>query len=416
MTRRGDAELLAEYRRDGSEAAFGELVARHRDWIYSVALRRVHDPSLAEDVCQAVFIVLARKAGSIVEGRNLPAWLFGVARFTAARAVRGESRRRRYEAAAAEMRRDEAIAGGTSAADEEMSAELDRAVAHLRAKDRAAVLLRFYERKTLAEVGEALAISEEAARKRVERAVDKLRVRLAGGNAALSGISGIWLTGWLEQHAITIAKIQADKLAATAISAAHSNSATGSAIALAKGAIRMLIWNKIKWIAVICALCALPFAVPGSLFRRAVPVQTADNQTQVAQTAPSTNDAEIHFAPTLVLTVANIQASVAFYKNLGFVDDDAPTVNSPGTQVKGGIVRIKFEQGETTDADRAARQKIQLQLQAFNTAGFTRDQFSALHDGAVAAGIKAGDIVAVNGMMEFNVVDPDGYVLVLEYQ
>lgn len=177
----------------------------------------------------------------------------------------------------------------------------------------------------------------------------------------------------------------------------------------------MLIWNKIKWIGAICLLALIPVAVTHIqfIFREAAqPGAVADQ----AQTGPSTTSGEIHYAPILVLTVANIQKSVDFYSKFGFVIDDAPSTNPPGTQVKGGIVRIKFVQGDTTDADRAARRKDQLQLNALSGMNFSRDQFSEMHDSAAAAGIKTGDLIAVNGVLQFSVVDPDGYLLVLQYQ
>jgi RNA polymerase sigma factor (sigma-70 family) len=297
MSSSSDAELLARYAHDGSREAFGELVARHRDWVHSVAVRRVRDEHLADDVTQAVFIVLARRARTIRQGTVLSAWLFGVTRFASAAALRGESRRKRHEMAAAAMRQGELIAATPGDADDAISEELDRALAKLGGKDRTAVLLRYYERKTLAEVGQVLGISEEAARKRVDRAVEKLRVRVAGASASVSGISLPVLTGWLDQYAVQGAKIPAHILASSAISAVQSAHVTGSSVALAKGAIRMLIWNKLKWIGAICVLALVPAVgrVILSHTNYAGGGAAASDQPQAAQSVPA-GDAEIHDA------------------------------------------------------------------------------------------------------------------------
>ena len=175
-----DAELLRQYRA-GTQAAFAELVGRHIDWVYSAAIRRVGDQHLAEDVTQAVFMALA-KSGRPREETMSP-WLFQVLRFTSSKAVRAESRRRRHEMEAGQQRSKE-----TSAKDvqwEEMAPLLDEAVANLGGRDRQAILLRFYERRSFAEVGASLAISEEGARKRVARAIAKLRTYFAGHGLAV---------------------------------------------------------------------------------------------------------------------------------------------------------------------------------------------------------------------------------------
>ncbi len=169
-----DWELLSNYRA-GSEPAFAELVGRHVDWVYSAALRRVRDPHTAADVTQATFIALAQ-AGKFREGAVMSAWLFQVMRFASSKALRSESRRKHHETAAGQLPR--------AAVDEpewnDLAPLLEDAVANLGRKDRSAVLLRFYERKSFADVGGTLGISEEGARKRVARAVEKLRNYFTG--------------------------------------------------------------------------------------------------------------------------------------------------------------------------------------------------------------------------------------------
>jgi RNA polymerase sigma factor (sigma-70 family) len=98
-----DRELLQTYARDHSEEAFGELVRRHLGWVYSVALRHLGNPVLAQDVAQSVFVLLARKAGSLSSAVQLGGWLFQTTRFVANRALRSENRRRSREEMAASM-------------------------------------------------------------------------------------------------------------------------------------------------------------------------------------------------------------------------------------------------------------------------------------------------------------------------
>jgi DNA-directed RNA polymerase specialized sigma24 family protein len=170
-----DQELLDQFVSAGSQAAFAELVARHLDWVFGVACRAVGgDAHLAEDVTQATFIVRARKAATIAPGTVLTARLFRVVRYTAAAARRAEGRRRRHEKRSAAMFPRCSVVNPW---DDPGGAERQRRVEPA-PDDRRAVLLRFYRRKSFRAVGEALGVSEEAARKRVGRAVDRLRTRL----------------------------------------------------------------------------------------------------------------------------------------------------------------------------------------------------------------------------------------------
>jgi RNA polymerase sigma factor (sigma-70 family) len=170
-----DSELLQRYADEKSDDAFRELVQRHLPVVYAAALRQVHgDAHLAQDVAQRVFIILARKARSLSGQRALVGWLYTAARYEGARVVRSEMRRRRREAGAAAME----ISDSTTIPEDQLRTMLDEAMTQLGGREREAVLLRFFSGHSFAEIGGALEISEEAARKRVGRALDKLRENL----------------------------------------------------------------------------------------------------------------------------------------------------------------------------------------------------------------------------------------------
>ena len=186
-----DLELLRNYAAQGSDDAFRSVLERHVGLVYWAALRQVRDPHLAQEVTQAVFVVLARKAGSLRTGTVLVGWLFRTTRFVAARALRDEQLRQRREQEAAQM---EPCSTAADASWDEIAPALDEALAHLGETDRHAVLLRFFEEKEFKEVGHVLGNSEEGARKRVSRALEKLRGFLVRRGIALSTLH--WQLRW----------------------------------------------------------------------------------------------------------------------------------------------------------------------------------------------------------------------------
>ena len=174
-----DGALLGNYAQAGSEDAFAELVRRHLELVYSTALRAVNgDQDLAKDVCQTVFIDLSRKAASLAKRAGLTGWLYRSACFAAAKAVRSESRRQAREQQAHAMQ--EQITTTSPHTDwDNISPIFDSVMLELKDSDREALLLRFFERRSLAEVGTNLGLSENAARMRIERALERLRNRLS---------------------------------------------------------------------------------------------------------------------------------------------------------------------------------------------------------------------------------------------
>src|SRR5215475_4061127 len=133
-----DWDLIQNYCRNGSESAFETLVKRHVDFVYCAALRQVRDPSLAEDVSQAVFLLLTRKAKNFRSGTVLVSWLFRTTRFIASRALRSEYRRQRRELEAVKMN-PSSIASETDHEWERVAPILDEALAALSDKDRDAI-------------------------------------------------------------------------------------------------------------------------------------------------------------------------------------------------------------------------------------------------------------------------------------
>jgi RNA polymerase sigma factor (sigma-70 family) len=173
-----DRELLRQYVEHQSETAFTELVARHLNLVYATALRVVGDPEMAQDVAQAVFIHLARKASTIREGNALPGWLYRATCGLAKDAIRGERRRRKRESEAVSQVEVDIDSQSWEATWEAIAPWLEEAMQQLDQREQDAVVLRFLENKALAEVGRALQISEDAAQKRVSRALERLRAHL----------------------------------------------------------------------------------------------------------------------------------------------------------------------------------------------------------------------------------------------
>ena len=183
-----DLDLLRQFARENSQDAFTEIVRRHVNLVYSAALRQVRSPQLAEEIAQSVFADLARAAKKLNSETILTAWLYSVARRTAIDAIRKESRRQLREQIAVEMNNMNATANNWT----QIEPLLDDAMAALDETDRSAILLRYFENKTLREVGEALGTNDDAAQKRVSRAVERLREFFSKRNVTI-GASGLAL-------------------------------------------------------------------------------------------------------------------------------------------------------------------------------------------------------------------------------
>ena len=225
-----DAQLLRAYARTGSEAAFAELVRRHVDFVYSAARRMVRDRHLAEDVTQGVFVALAKKSAQLHDRPVLSGWLHRTAQNIAAQTVRTIERRRAREQEAATL--NELLAVEADASWENIAPHLDSALGELAEADRDALLLRYFERKTSPEMAKLLGIGDEAAQKRVSRAVDRLRECLAS-RGVTAGASGLVLL--VSANSVQAAPL---KMAAAIISATNGITTTTSALSVMKGILK----------------------------------------------------------------------------------------------------------------------------------------------------------------------------------
>jgi len=214
--------LLAEYATNGTEAAFREIVSRYLDFVYSTALRLVDgNTQLAEDVTQMVFISLAKHARSLSSAVMLGGWLHQRTFHLATKAARSERRRQIREREAVAMNN---LHDDSNAQWREVAPILDEAITHLDAADRTAILLRFFERRDFRAVGLALGSHEDAARMRVNRAVEKLHALLKARGATLSTTT---LAGVLAAETVVAAP---PALAVATVSAALASATGGTAI------------------------------------------------------------------------------------------------------------------------------------------------------------------------------------------
>lgn len=195
-----EVTLLQDYVVTGSQQAFSALVTDYVDLVYSAALRQVRSPQLAEEITQSTFIALARNAHRLQPGTPLVAWLYLVTRRAAIDALRAESRRQKREQIAMEM----TAMNSASSEWSRLESLLDDAMAALGEHDRAVILLRFFEDKSLREVGDVLGTSEDAAQKRVSRALEQLRVFFSRRGVAVGAAS---LATSLSAHAVHAAPI-----------------------------------------------------------------------------------------------------------------------------------------------------------------------------------------------------------------
>ena len=251
-----DAQLLSRYAEEGSEAAFSELVGRYFNLVHSAAVRRMGgDMDRAKDVTQLVFIDLARKAAALSRHPALVGWLYTSTYFSAKQILRGEQRRRKRETEAYQM--NEISSGQAGALDwDQLQPALEGVMDDLNERDRAAILWRFFDAQPLAALGRKLGVSENAAQKRVDRALDKMRRSFAARGIESTSAA---LALMLATHAVVAAPAGlAETVAASALSSAASAGSQGSwpAKLLAKTKLAVGV-SGTSWMAGILTILAL---------------------------------------------------------------------------------------------------------------------------------------------------------------
>jgi RNA polymerase sigma factor (sigma-70 family) len=299
-----DRELLKAYARDRSEAAFAELVRRHLAWVYSVALRHTGNQALAKDVAQSVFVLLAEKAGSLSSATVLGGWLFRTTRFVGNRALRAETRRKTREETAASMIASTTMPGECDTVWKQLEPCLDQAVAALSEADRQAILLRFYEKKPLLEIGQQLGMTEEAAKKRVSRAVQKMRDFLVRRGVA---VGGTLLAGLMVEHTVQAVPVT---LAASVSKAAGLGISSSTALPrLAQETLNAWRWNRLKIAGGVAFSIGALVWVHSVLTPRAPIAATATAQSVQATEEPPAKPVAAAAAPNFPAMAAPVNAS-----------------------------------------------------------------------------------------------------------
>jgi len=278
---------FSEYRRTRSPQAFEKLMRHYVDLVYASALRQLRDRNQAQDATQVVFTVLAMKASKLRPDTVLPAWLLKVTRYTVLDARRRQRRRERHELIAQQIREVQRTSAMNTVspapadsgpdpegvANEELRAVLDDGIARLNQSERAAVVLRYFEGKSHGDIAAALGIREDAARKRVQRGLEKLRAFLAGSGAIASTAPVSVLASVLAVNARMPAPASlVSHMAANAPAIVTGRAVASSASPLfssAKGVITLMAWTKIK-IGLIAAALVILFAGGGAFAVHAI--------------------------------------------------------------------------------------------------------------------------------------------------
>ena len=266
-----DMDLVRQYARCKSEEAFAALVARHVNLVYSVAFRQVHDAQLAEEITQTVFIILARKAGSLSSRTVVSGWLCQTARFASAKAL---TMRRRRQEREQEAYMQSSVNESEPDAWMQIAPLLDTAMAQLGEKDHNAVVLRFFEGRNFKAVGAALGTTEAGAKMRVNRALEKLRKFFTKRGLSFSAAV---IAGAISANSVQAAPI--GLATSVTLAAVKGTTVTTSTLTLIQTTLKLMAWTKLKTAVVVGAL---------AIMAAGTATVTIHRSTAAAKTSPFT--------------------------------------------------------------------------------------------------------------------------------
>jgi len=324
-----DMALLRDYALNQSESAFAELVNRHVGLVYSAALRQLHDPHLAEDVTQAVFVILARKAGRVSHDAVLSGWLLKATRYAANAQIRTAIRRMQREQ---EAFMQSTLNESAPVAWEQLAPLLDEAMSSLGETDRNVLALRFFENKTANEIAHALKLNEEAAKKRIARALEKLHRYFSKRGVRSTTAT---LAGAISANSVQAAPALLVKTT-TAVALAKGAAASTSTLTIVKGALKIMAWTKAKT-AIVVGVMAL---IAASMTTGVVKYEHAAHLERVQGAWEGTLQ---NSQGTERIVVRISKENGAYHTIIDRID--VGTKNIPATKIAVGASSMNFESG-----------------------------------------------------------------------